>query len=95
MQMELPMMNQTTYNAVYPKNHVFESESGHIVEYDDSSGVERVAQYTIDGTFYELMVSNRVDKVVSNDYHLVKGNNHEHIQGDMHLQLKVTLNIKM
>ena len=25
-----------TYNAVYPYNHVFESESGHIKEYDDS-----------------------------------------------------------
>ena len=26
----------TTYDAKYPKNHVFESESGHIVEYDDT-----------------------------------------------------------
>ena len=85
----------TTYNAVYPKNHVFESESGHIVEYDDSSGVERVAQYTMPGTFYEVdAAGNRVDKVVSNDYHLVSGNNHEHIQGDMHLTVEGTLNIK-
>ena len=85
----------TTYNAVYPKNHVFESESGHIVEYDDSSGVERVGQYTMPGTFYEVdAVGNRVDKVVSNDYHLVSGNNHEHIQGDMHLTVEGTLNIK-
>ena len=85
----------TTYNAVYPKNHVFESESGHIVEYDDSSGVERVAQYTMPGTFYEVdAAGNRVDKVVSNDYHLVSGNNHEHVQGDMHLTVEGTLNIK-
>ena len=85
----------TTYNAVYPKNHVFESESGHIVEYDDSSGVERLGQYANSGTFYEVdAVGNRVDKVVSNDYHLVKGNNNEHIQGDMHLTVEGTLNIK-
>jgi len=85
----------TTYNAVYPKNHVFESESGHIVEYDDSSGVERVAQHTMPGTFYEVdAAGNRVDKVVSNDYHLVSGNNHEHVQGDMHLTVEGTLNIK-
>ena len=85
----------TTYNAVYPKNHVFESESGHIVEYDDSSGVERVAQYTMPGTFYEVdAAGNRVDKVVSNDYHLVSGNNYEHVQGDMHLTVEGTLNIK-
>ena len=29
-----------TYNAVYPYNHVFESESGHIKEYDDSFTID-------------------------------------------------------
>ena len=85
----------TTYDAVYPKNHVFESESGHIVEYDDTSGVERVGEYHKSGTFYEIdSVGNRVDKVVANDYHMVKENNHEHVQGDMHLTVEGTLNIK-
>ena len=36
---------ETTYDAKYPKNHVFESESGHIVEYDDTSGAERIHEY--------------------------------------------------
>ena len=85
----------TTYNAVYPKNHVFESEVGHTTEFDDTSGAERVSQYAHSGTFYEIdAVGNRVDKVVSNDYHLVKGNNFEHVQGDMHLTVEGTLNIK-
>ena len=35
----------TTYDAVYPKNHVFESEVGHTTEFDDTSGAERVSQY--------------------------------------------------
>ena len=83
----------TTYNAVYPKNHVFESESGHIVEYDDSSGVERLGQYANSGTFYEVdAVGNRVDKVVSNDYHLVKGNNNEPVSYT-HLTLPTILRV--
>ena len=44
----------TTYNAEYPKNHVFESESGHIVELDDTSGAERIHEYSSSGTFYEI-----------------------------------------
>ena len=85
----------TTYNATYPKNHVFESEVGHTTEFDDTSGAERVSQYAHSGTFYEIdAVGNRVDKVVSNDYHLVKGDNFEHVQGDMHLTVEGTLNIK-
>ena len=85
----------TTYNSVYPKNHVFESEVGHTTEFDDTSGAERVSQYAHSGTFYEIdAVGNRVDKVVSNDYHLVKGDNFEHVQGDMHLTVEGTLNIK-
>ena len=85
----------TTYNAVYPKNHVFESEVGHTTEFDDTSGAERVSQYAHSGTFYEIdAVGNRVDKVISNDYHLVKGDNFEHVQGDMHLTVEGTLNIK-
>lgn len=85
----------TTYNAVYPKNHVFESEAGHTTEFDDTPGAQRVGQYASSGTFYEIdAVGNRVDKVKSNDYHLVKGNNYEHVQGDMHLTVEGTLNIK-
>ncbi len=31
---------EIAYNAVYPYNHVFESESGHIKEYDDSFTID-------------------------------------------------------
>jgi hypothetical protein len=30
------------YGAKYPYNHVFESESGHVVEFDDTKGAERI-----------------------------------------------------
>ena len=81
------MNHNQLINAVYPFNHVFESESGHIKEYDDTSGVERVGEYHKSGTFYEIDAGgNRVDKVVSNDYHGVKGYNFEHVQGDMFVE---------
>ena len=60
-----------TYNAVYPYNHVFESESGHIKEYDDSFTVDedgiRTNHYRIyerhsSGTSYEIdTAGNRID----------------------------------
>ena len=33
---------ETTYDAKYPSNHVFESEAGHIVELDDTSGAAAI-----------------------------------------------------
>ena len=41
--------NQPTgdYNARYPFNNVYESESGHIMEYDDTPGAERISQFHI------------------------------------------------
>ena len=42
------------YAAVYPYNHVFESESGHIMEYDDSLDNERIFQTHRTGTSYEI-----------------------------------------
>lgn len=42
------------YNATYPKNHIYESESGHIIEVDDSSGAERIHIYHKSGSFIEF-----------------------------------------
>ena len=42
------------YAAVYPYNHVYESESGHIFETDDTEGAERIYQSHRTGTSYEI-----------------------------------------
>ena len=42
------------YAAVYPYNHVYESESGHIFEIDDTEGAERIYQSHRTGTSYEI-----------------------------------------
>ena len=38
------------YNALYPYNHVYETESGHIREYDDTPGFERIHERHRSGT---------------------------------------------
>ena len=42
------------YKAKYPYNHVFHSESGHMIEMDDTSGHERVHVYHRSGSFIEI-----------------------------------------
>ena len=68
---ELGMWNQPTgdFNARYPFNHVYESESGHIMEYDDTPGAERIHQFHRSGTHYEIDHNgNRTDYVKGDNY---------------------------
>ena len=44
----LPMISS------YPNNHVYESESGHVQEFDDTPGAERIHTYHRAGTFEEI-----------------------------------------
>lgn len=45
---------ETEYGAQYPFNHVYESESGHVVEFDDTEEVERISIWHKSGTFVEI-----------------------------------------
>jgi hypothetical protein len=72
----------TAYSAVYPFNHVFESESGHIIEIDDTKNAERIHQYHKSGTFEEIHPDgSRVLKVVKDDYEITIGDKNVHIKG--------------
>ena len=76
--------NQPTgdYNARYPFNNVYESESGHIMEYDDTPGAERISQFHRSGTNYEIdhngnkqtyVKGDNYDIRLHDDYMYVKG----------------------
>jgi hypothetical protein len=45
---------QVFYNARYPYNKVMETESGHVVEYDDTPEAERIHVFHRSGTYYEI-----------------------------------------
>ena len=70
------------YNASYPYNHVYESESGHIREYDDTNGAERIHERHRTGTSYEIDESgNKTELTVSNHYNIIKGSSQALIEG--------------
>lgn len=85
----------SAYNATYPKNHVYESERGHIFEIDDTEGSERIHEYHRSGTFYEINADgDKVVRVVGDQYEIVAGSNFVNIKGDANLTVNGALNIK-
>jgi len=45
---------ETSYAARYPYNHVYESESGHVFEVDDTPNAERITMYHTAGTYVDV-----------------------------------------
>jgi len=74
---------ESPYDAVYPFNHVYESESGHLIEIDDTPSKERLHWYHRSGTFTEFHPKGmRVDKTNAHRYNMVTGDYKSIIQGD-------------
>jgi len=73
---------KTAYDVKYPHNHVYESESGHTFEIDDTPNRERLHRYHRTGTFEEIHPNgDRVLKVVRSDYTVILKNECIHIDG--------------
>lgn len=73
----------TQASAKYPTNHVFETESGHYVEFDDTEGNERIHLYHKMGTFIEIDSSgNVIIKTVGNVTNIVAGNMDTYVKGN-------------
>ena len=71
------------YDAQYPYNHVLESESGHVVEIDDTPDHERMHLYHKTGSFQEYHPDgSKVDKVIKDHQGFVLGDEQIHITGD-------------
>jgi hypothetical protein len=76
------------YNASYPYNQVYESESGHIREYDDTNGAERIYESHRTGTSYEIDASgNKTDIIKGTHYTLVSDSNKHFIQGNSDISI--------
>lgn len=73
---------ETPYAAVYPYNHAKLSESGHLIEVDDTPGAERLHNYHRMGTFDETHPDgSKVEKVVGDNFRIVLKAEHTHIEG--------------
>ena len=69
---------------IQKKNHVYESESGHVIEIDDTSNAERIHVYHKSGTFIE-MHPNDVVTHHKNGFRTVTGNDKLHVTGDLNI----------
>jgi hypothetical protein len=52
---EFPQIHTTA--PLYPKNKVIQTESGHVIEHDDTADNERLLQYHKTGTYHEVQAS--------------------------------------
>ena len=73
----------TTYTRQYPYNHVYETESGHIMEFDDTSGGERIKIAHRLGTSDEILETGaKVEQVVSDKYTHILGDHNTVVGGN-------------
>ncbi len=71
------------YAAVYPYNHVFESESGHIFEIDDTKDNERLFTSHRTGTSQEISPDGTQVNIIKGDhYNIVSGKRQAIIEGN-------------
>ena len=60
-----------TYGTRYPHNKVFESETGHVIEIDDTPGEERIHIFHQGGHYTEMVGGSRTDKTNGNHIEIV------------------------
>lgn len=73
---------ETMYDAVYPYNNVMESESGHLVEFDDTPGAERIHQAHRNGSFQEWFPDgDKVEKITKKNYRIIMSDDHLYVMG--------------
>lgn len=82
------------YSALYPYNKVMKSESGHVVEIDDTPNHERMHWYHRSGTYTEIdEMGRRVDKIVGNDYEIVVRDKTVYVNGKMNVVVQQGITI--
>jgi len=84
----------TPYNTQYPFNKVKETEGGHIQEFDDTPGAERIHWYHRSGTFEEIHPDgSTVLKVVGSKYEVTINDNNLHVKGNLNIDVDQNANI--
>jgi len=74
---------KSSYAAKYPYNHVTKTQSGHVVEFDDTPGHERIRTYHKSGTYTEINKDGQeVSKIVGDGYEIVVKDKKVYVGGD-------------
>lgn len=76
------------FKGEYPFNKVTETESGHIIEVDDTPNAERLHIFHKSGTFIEIDAFGNVNKKTKgSDYQFVEKNGFLSIKGDLNVSI--------
>ena len=85
---------ETPYAAEYPENHVYESTSGHIMEFDDTIDKERIHLRHEVGTGYEIHPDGtKVDIVKKDQYSVVEGSHYCNIKDNETVTINGSLKV--
>jgi len=86
----------STYNPKYPKNHVYETEGGHLKEYDDTLGAERIREKHASGTYYEIQSNGtKVERIERDNYQLVIGDDTIEVYGSVNVVCSQNVNLSV
>ena len=78
--------------GLYPYNHVFESESGHLTEVDDTPGNERTMRYHTAGTYEEIIADGtKTTKVIGDNFEIIMQDSNVYIGGAVNLTIGGTV----
>jgi len=84
----------SAYAPVYPYNNVYETESGHVKEYDDTPGYERIKERHMSGTQYEIQPNgSKIEKIVRDNYQLVVGHDTLEVKGNVKIIVSGDANV--
>jgi len=84
------------YAAKYPHNHVYESEGGHLKEFDDTRNNERIHERHTSGSGYEIGPDGtKVTKVVKDNYNIITNDDYCHIQGNSRATIDKGLRVRV
>jgi len=84
----------SAYAPVYPYNNVYETESGHVKEYDDTPGYERIKERHMSGTQYEIQPNgSKIEKIVRDNYQLVVGHDTLEVRGNVKIIVSGDANV--
>ena len=82
------------YGAQYPYNKVMETESGHVQEWDDTPGQERIHTYHRSGTFTEIdPLGTQVNYIVGDNFVIMERNGCISVKGECNITVDGNTNI--
>jgi hypothetical protein len=94
----------SSYGSLYPFNRVYQSESGHVIEIDDTPNKERIHIYHKTGTYTEInydgrkvskIVDDNVEVILKNDTLYVQGNSNTEIKGSVQVVVDGNVNVRV